>query len=65
MFRTECPVRVPQNYPTPATDWIPSPVRYTLNYKRLPYRTVWLELHELEPVAKKLGAKATKVKPNG
>ena len=36
-----------------------------LNYKGLPYKTVWLQLHEIEPVAKKVGAKATKVKPNG
>jgi hypothetical protein len=44
---------------------ISSPVRYALNYKKLPYKTVWLEIHEIEPFAKKLGAKATKVKPNG
>ena len=42
-----------------------SPVRYALNYKKLPYKTVWLEFHEIEPVAKKVGAKATKLKPNG
>jgi len=41
------------------------PVRYALNYKKLPYKTVWIEYHEIEPVAKKLGAKATKTKPNG
>ena len=42
-----------------------SPVRYALNYKNLPYKTVWIEYHEIEPVAKKLGAKGTKLKPNG
>ena len=42
-----------------------SPVRYTLNYKKLPYKTVWIEYGEFESVAKKAGAKATKVKPNG
>jgi hypothetical protein len=42
-----------------------SPVRYALNYKKLPYKTVWIEYHEIEPVAKKLGAKATRKKPNG
>jgi len=41
------------------------PIRYALNYKGLPYKTVWIEFHEIEPVAKKLGAEATKVKPNG
>jgi len=42
-----------------------SPVRYALNYKKLPYRTVWLEYHQVDPVAKKVGAKATKTRPNG
>jgi hypothetical protein len=36
-----------------------------LNYKKLPYKTVWIEYHEIEPVAKKLGAKGTRFKPNG
>ena len=42
-----------------------SSIRYALNYKRLPYKTVWVEYHEIEPVAKKVGAKPTKTKPNG
>ena len=42
-----------------------SPVRYALNYKKLPYKTVWIVIQEIEPIAKKLGAKATKMKPNG
>jgi hypothetical protein len=42
-----------------------SPVRYALNYKRLPYKTIWIECHQIEPVAKKVGAKATGIKPNG
>ena len=42
-----------------------SPVRYALNYKKLPYKTVWIEFHEIEPTAKKVGAKATKIGPNG
>jgi len=41
------------------------PVRYALNYKGLPYKTVWLEFHEIESAAKKVGAKATRTKPNG
>ena len=44
---------------------ISSPVRYALNYKKLAYKTVWIEYHEIEPVAKKVGAKATRHKPNG
>ena len=46
-------------------DWMPRPVRYALNYKKLAYKTVWIEIHEIESVAKKVGAKATKIKPNG
>ena len=42
-----------------------SPVRYALNYKKLPYKTVWIEFHEIGPVAKKVGAKPTRIKPNG
>ena len=42
-----------------------SPVRYALNYKKLPYKTVWVEYLEIEPVARKVGAGPTKVKPNG
>ena len=34
-----------------------SHVRYALNYKKLPYKTVWIKPHEIEPVAKGLGAK--------
>jgi len=41
------------------------PVRYALNYKRLPYKTIWLEIYEIEPTAKKIGAKATKTRSNG
>jgi len=52
--------------PAPAADAMSlSPVRYALNYKRLPYKTVWVEFHEIEPVAKKVGAKPTRLKPNG
>jgi len=42
-----------------------SHVRYVLNYKKLPYKTVWVEFHEIESAAKKAGAKPTRVKPNG
>ena len=42
-----------------------SHVRYALNYKKLPYKTVWVEFHEIEPAAKKVGAKPTRTKPNG
>jgi len=57
-------------YERPRNSWRPrltllSPVRYAFNYKELPYKTVWIEFHEIEPVARKLGAKPTKIKPNG
>ena len=42
-----------------------SSIRYALNYKKLPYKTVWVEFHEIEPAAKKVGAKPTRTKPNG
>jgi hypothetical protein len=42
-----------------------SPVRYALNYKKLSYKSVWIEFHEIEPVAKEVGAKPTRIKPNG
>jgi len=69
-LRTEHAVRVSptQSTSTLATDaygQISSPVRYALNYKKLPYKTVWIEYHEIEPVAKEVGTKPTKVKPNG
>ncbi|KAJ7263876.1 hypothetical protein C8J57DRAFT_1070260 [Mycena rebaudengoi] len=39
--------------------------RYSLNYKSIPYKTVWLEYEEIEPVSKRLGAAPTSNKPDG
>lgn len=64
-LRTEYTVCASRDDRHPRLTRILSPVRYALNYKKLPYKTVWLEAHEIEPVAKKVGAKPTKVKPNG
>ncbi|KAJ6601183.1 hypothetical protein DFH09DRAFT_1127066 [Mycena vulgaris] len=33
--------------------------RYALNFKGLPYQTVWLEYLDIEPLCKKIGAKPT------
>jgi len=42
-----------------------STVRYALNYKKLAYKTVWVQFHEIEDFAKKVGAQPTRTKPNG
>ncbi|KAF7354189.1 Glutathione S-transferase-like protein ustS [Mycena venus] len=39
--------------------------RLALNYKGIPYNTVWLEYPEIEPLSKKLGALPTRNKPDG
>jgi hypothetical protein len=39
--------------------------RYSLNYKGIPYKTVWLEYEEIEPFSKRLGALPTSNKPDG
>ncbi|KAJ7597744.1 hypothetical protein C8J56DRAFT_1159586 [Mycena floridula] len=39
--------------------------RLTLNYKEIPYRTVWLEYPEIEELAISLGAEPTTTLPNG
>ncbi|KIK62806.1 hypothetical protein GYMLUDRAFT_260044 [Collybiopsis luxurians FD-317 M1] len=39
--------------------------RYSLNFKGLPYKTVWLEYADVEPTMKKIGAPPTTVKPDG
>ncbi|KAK0193068.1 hypothetical protein F5146DRAFT_530513 [Armillaria mellea] len=40
-------------------------VRYALNLKNLPYRTVYVELPDVEALAKKIGALPTSTKPDG
>ncbi|KAK0464829.1 hypothetical protein IW261DRAFT_1523680 [Armillaria novae-zelandiae] len=39
--------------------------RYALNLKNLPYRTVYVELPDVEALAKKIGASPTSTKPDG
>ncbi|KAK7058530.1 hypothetical protein VNI00_002166 [Paramarasmius palmivorus] len=39
--------------------------RFTLNYKGLPYRTIWVEYPDVEATCKKLGVAPTSIKPDG
>ncbi|KAF8507815.1 hypothetical protein JB92DRAFT_2957157 [Gautieria morchelliformis] len=39
--------------------------RYALNYKGVPYKTVWLEYPEIEPTIRSIGAAPTRKKPDG
>ncbi|KAF8527802.1 hypothetical protein JB92DRAFT_2865298 [Gautieria morchelliformis] len=39
--------------------------RYALNYKGVPYKTVWLEYPEIEPTMRSIGAAPTRKKPDG
>ncbi|KAK7021387.1 hypothetical protein VNI00_017379 [Paramarasmius palmivorus] len=39
--------------------------RYTLNYRKLPYEVVWVELPDIEETVKSIGASPTATKPNG
>jgi len=51
----------------PGKAWSPNTwkARYALNYKGVPYKTIWLEYPEIEPLCKKIGAKPTEMKPDG
>jgi len=40
-------------------------VRFTLNYKSIPYRTEWVEYPDIEPLSKRLGINPTGKKPDG
>ncbi|KAJ7679203.1 hypothetical protein DFH06DRAFT_506831 [Mycena polygramma] len=39
--------------------------RYALNYKGIPYKTVWVEYSEIEVRSKEVGASPTRKKPDG
>ena len=39
--------------------------RYALAVKGLPFKTEWVEYPDIEPICKKLGAKHTRLKPDG
>ncbi|KAI0674342.1 hypothetical protein C8Q78DRAFT_1116508 [Trametes maxima] len=47
--------------------WAPNiwRIRFILNYKRLPHRTVWIELAEVESTLRAIGAPAASYKPDG
>ncbi|KAI9063603.1 glutathione transferase FuA class [Trametes sanguinea] len=47
--------------------WAPNiwRIRFILNYKRLPHRTVWVELNEVEPTLRMIGAPPVGQKPDG
>ncbi|KAF8501854.1 hypothetical protein BU17DRAFT_71959 [Hysterangium stoloniferum] len=51
----------------PSTPWNPNTwkARLALNYKRIPYKTVWLSYPDIEPTLKKLGAPARTTDPHG
>ncbi|KAG1724708.1 uncharacterized protein EDB91DRAFT_122657 [Suillus paluster] len=55
---------VPSNIPQP---WAPNiwRVRLILNYKRLPYRTAWVEFPDVEETLHGIGAQPTSVKNDG
>ncbi|GLB38803.1 putative glutathione S-transferase, N-terminal domain [Lyophyllum shimeji] len=48
----------------PGQAWSPNPckTRYCLNYKGLPYKTVWVEYPDIEALSKKIGTLPTDVK---
>ncbi|KAF8507359.1 hypothetical protein JB92DRAFT_2961196, partial [Gautieria morchelliformis] len=39
--------------------------QYALNYKGVPYKTVWIEYPEIEPTMRSIGAAPTKKNPDG
>ncbi|KAG5642389.1 hypothetical protein DXG03_002847 [Asterophora parasitica] len=51
----------------PGVAWSPNTWkgRYALNFKGLPYKTVWVEYPDIEEVSKKIGAPPTGTKPDG
>jgi len=52
---------------TKGVNWNPfvRKIRYSLNYKGLEFKTIWIEYPDLEGIAKKLGVKPTGKKLNG
>ncbi|KZS96341.1 hypothetical protein SISNIDRAFT_438083 [Sistotremastrum niveocremeum HHB9708] len=50
------------NYPWSPNTWR---TRFALNFKGLPYTTVWVEYPDIEPTMKKIGAKPTAKNPDG
>ncbi|KAJ7615910.1 hypothetical protein FB45DRAFT_1106757 [Roridomyces roridus] len=57
-------------YDTPGTrsqTWMPTVwrIRFILNYKRIPHRTVWVEIPEVEPTLRAIGAPPSSHRPDG
>jgi glutathione S-transferase len=50
----ECPVFVAE-----------SMYRFALNYKRVPYTTIWVEYADIQTVSKEIGATTTEKRPTG
>ncbi|KAJ6620798.1 glutathione S-transferase [Mycena sp. CBHHK59/15] len=51
----------------PGSAWSPNTwrIRYALNYKALPYKTVWVEYPDIADVCKAIGAEPTMIRKNG
>lgn len=51
----------------PGKCWSPNvwKTRYTLNYKGIPFETLWVEYPDIEPTCKKIGAKPTSTRDDG
>jgi len=56
---------IPSTLPIKA--WSPNTwkTRYSLNYKGIPYKTVWVEFPDIEALCKEIGAKPTSTKLDG
>ncbi|KAJ7136395.1 hypothetical protein C8R43DRAFT_1020634 [Mycena crocata] len=57
-------------YDSPGTrsqTWVPNiwRIRFILNYKRLPYRTVWVEFPDVETTLRAIGAPPSSQRPDG
>ncbi|KAI0700301.1 hypothetical protein BC835DRAFT_444116 [Cytidiella melzeri] len=55
---------IPSTTPQP---WSPNiwRIRFILNYKRLPYRTVWIEFSDVEATLRTIGAQPSSVRSDG
>lgn len=49
---------------SPTDTWL-SRRRYTLNYKGLPYKTIWIEYPDIANLCKEIGAEPTAIRPDG
>ncbi|KAF8996506.1 hypothetical protein BDQ17DRAFT_1284458 [Cyathus striatus] len=56
---------VPSKAPTKAWSPVNWKIRLVLNYKKLPYKTEWIEYPDIEPFCKKQGIQPTETRPDG